>query len=110
MGKVAKSKTSNKSTTRARRRRQPFSAPFAVMSDGRVMIDTRDCTGHSLKGREIYKGAILTPKESRSILKNIEDGLAFAASSIVRQLPTRSRRGHPSTRGDAQRGTRDRQG
>jgi hypothetical protein len=92
MGKVAKRNNgSNKPTSRTRRRHDPFSAPFAVRSDGRVMINVADCTGYSVEGREIFKGALLTPSESRSVLKNAGDGLAWAASCILRKLPYRRR-------------------
>ena len=98
MAKVARSKTGKqpkptKQGGRAARKREtaPLSVPFAITSDGRLVINVTECEGRSLEGREMFTGAVLNEKEARAALGRITNGIADAAAWIAGEMPVQPR-------------------
>lgn len=88
-------KEKTNSTTRARRRarRQVLSTPFAATCDGRLLLNAADCGGYDLRGREVFRGVVLTKAEVRTVFQVLGGGpLAEVASKIICKLPRRRRK------------------
>lgn len=77
-----------------RKRERVFRAfvPFAIRSDGAVLINVNECEGRSIKGRERFTGAVLRPSEARIAFGGLDDGLSSAAAQIAGKMPRTRRR------------------
>lgn len=89
-----KEKTNSTVRSRRRRRREVLSTPFAATCDGRLLLNAADCGGYDIRGREVFRGVVLTKAEMRTVFQVLGGGpLAEAASKILAKWPRRRRKG-----------------
>ena len=55
--------------------RKTCSAPMALTSDGRVVINRREIADRDIAGREIFESVVLDPFETRFAMEGLEDGI-----------------------------------
>jgi hypothetical protein len=67
--------------------RRMCSAPMAVTSDGRLVINARDIEGRDVTGREFFTGVVLDPFETRFAMKLVDDAASGAAGHIGGRMP-----------------------
>jgi hypothetical protein len=85
MAKVAANrKTSSKQSKRPRR---VITAPFAVTSDGQMLINAAECEGRDLEGRAVFTGVLITTPESRVVRKAVNDTVCERMSKIAGKMP-----------------------
>jgi len=63
------------------------SAPLALTSDGRVVINMREIADRDIAGREIFEGVVLDPFETRFAMKGLDDAVAGIAGHIAGRMP-----------------------
>lgn len=67
--------------------RKTCSAPLALTSDGRVVINMREIAGRDIAGREIFEGVVLDPFETRFAMEGLDDAVAGIAGHIAGRMP-----------------------
>lgn len=95
MKKVA---NSAKSSKRPRHQKGKVTAPFALTSNGELLINISECEGRSLEGRAIFTGVTVSRSESRFVVQRVDDGMADAASTIAGRIPAAPDRSAPQSR------------
>lgn len=55
--------------------RKTCSAPMALTSDGRVVINMREIADRDIAGREIFESVVLDPFETRFAMEGLDDGI-----------------------------------
>jgi hypothetical protein len=63
------------------------SPPFAVRSDGVLLMSTEHAKGRDLTNREMWVGFVLCPGERDEVIARMDDGLCEVAARIANDLP-----------------------
>jgi hypothetical protein len=95
MKKVA---NSAKSSKRPRHHHGKVTAPFALTSDGELLINASECEGRSLEGRAIFTGVAVSRSEARFTLQRVDDSVADTASKIAASMPVVPNQPAPQSR------------
>jgi hypothetical protein len=90
MGTVSKRSKSSKGPQQTRTR---ITAPFAVTSDGQLLINVAECDGRSLEGRVLFTGVVMSKGEAARARKVVSDAVFDASSQIAARMPPRKAAG-----------------
>jgi hypothetical protein len=62
-------------------------APFAITSDGQVLLNVAECAGRDIGTRATFTGVLVAKPEAQLALKTVGDAAADTASKIAASLP-----------------------
>lgn len=62
-------------------------APFALTSDGRMVINLHEMAGRDIEGRETFEGVVLDPFETRFAMEGLDNAVAGIAGRIAGNMP-----------------------
>jgi hypothetical protein len=85
MAKVAANRKT--STKQSNRPRPVITAPFAMTSDGQMLINAAECEGRDLEGRPLFTGVLITKPEGRIVRKAVDDPVWEKVSKIAGMMP-----------------------
>jgi hypothetical protein len=90
MAKVRDSIPSGRDQSTTPTEELPLSPPFALRSDGRILLGIQDHPGRDFGDREIWTGVVMRPDEEARIRKNAEHALDDIAARFVAQIPKKA--------------------
>ncbi|HLM74000.1 MAG TPA: hypothetical protein VK459_14945 [Polyangiaceae bacterium] len=59
-----------------------ISAPFALTTDGQVLMNVADCKEHHLEGRARFEGVLMTREEATLARETIDHAIFDAAAKV----------------------------
>lgn len=71
----------------------PLPPPFAVMSNGQVLLNVEACSDLKLEGRSIFRGIVLSEEETAYALRKIDDTIHDAAGHLGGMIKRRETKG-----------------
>jgi hypothetical protein len=97
MKKVANSKKSRKHSKPASAPPSArISAPFALTSDGQVLMNVTACDGRHLKGRIRFEGVLMTPDEATLARETLTNAVFDAAGKVGGMMASHDSPSQPS--------------
>jgi hypothetical protein len=90
MKKVANSLKRGKSLAKSVPTATTMTAPFAITSDGQVLLNVAECEGRDLGTGATFVGVLVSKPEAQFAMKTAGDAAAATASKIEASLPVRN--------------------